>query len=224
MSLHRNDPCSCGSGKKYKSCCMKLAEVRTRLERTTIDVLEVITPQTIPYFWWKKWNEMRTRGELGVLWDMFHVDGLYRGRYEDRDHFYRDAQMHPLPSGPDWILEKIKVDEKEAFLLSSRGREEPRVKHISLEMMHLQRTVDGWRLFDVKSDRVTKGEGEVYISFANFGLISAEHDFHVRVEAGYERPDLADHVEEPEELEDSSPDSPVASEPEAEVDEATREP
>lgn len=23
MTIGRNDPCSCGSGKKYKSCCMK---------------------------------------------------------------------------------------------------------------------------------------------------------------------------------------------------------
>lgn len=25
MSIHRNDPCSCGSGRKYKQCCMKAA-------------------------------------------------------------------------------------------------------------------------------------------------------------------------------------------------------
>ncbi|PIW00111.1 MAG: hypothetical protein COW42_08855 [Deltaproteobacteria bacterium CG17_big_fil_post_rev_8_21_14_2_50_63_7] len=207
---------------------MTLTEVRTRLERTTLDVLEVVTPQTIPYFFWKKWNEMRTRGELGVLWDMLHADGLYKARYTDRDHFYRDAQMHPLPSGPDWVLEKIKVDEKEAYLLSSRGREDPLVKHISLEMMHLQRTVDGWRVFDVKSDRVTKGEGKVYISFANFGLKSAEHDFHVKVEGGYARPDLADHLEpEPEdetEEQESGESSPIApmelTEPASDVAEA----
>ena len=29
MKLSRNDPCSCGSGKKYKHCCLQLAVVQT---------------------------------------------------------------------------------------------------------------------------------------------------------------------------------------------------
>ena len=29
MKLSRNDPCPCGSGKKYKQCCLQLAVVQT---------------------------------------------------------------------------------------------------------------------------------------------------------------------------------------------------
>ena len=30
MKLARNDPCSCGSGKKYKHCCLHLSVVQTQ--------------------------------------------------------------------------------------------------------------------------------------------------------------------------------------------------
>jgi hypothetical protein len=35
MKLSRNDPCSCGSGKKYKHCCLQLAATQTSSSTNT---------------------------------------------------------------------------------------------------------------------------------------------------------------------------------------------
>jgi hypothetical protein len=35
LSVGRNDPCPCGSGRKYKRCCLTAAESQLREERAT---------------------------------------------------------------------------------------------------------------------------------------------------------------------------------------------
>ena len=33
MSIGRNDPCPCGSGKKYKKCCMQKSQIKPASQR-----------------------------------------------------------------------------------------------------------------------------------------------------------------------------------------------
>jgi len=185
---------------------MKADQARSKFGKATRDVNEVITPQTIPYFYWKEWNNARLRGEFAFLWDMTHVDGDYRGRFSDQGDFLVKAQSHPLPGGPDWHLKKIKVDEKTAHLLSIRGEDDPRTHSFDVEMMHLVRIPEGWRLFDVKTDRLEK-DSDTFLSFDIFGVETAELAHHKRVVDGFERPDLADRPDEEDDDEDSAGDA-----------------
>ena len=47
MSIPRNDPCPCGSGKKYKHCCLKGGGVfktrRTKVNRILAAILVAVT-------------------------------------------------------------------------------------------------------------------------------------------------------------------------------------
>ncbi|MBQ9394903.1 MAG: SEC-C domain-containing protein, partial [Proteobacteria bacterium] len=45
----RNELCHCGSGKKYKNCCMRKDEAQAQLSKQTYDVRRVIGPRTTPY-------------------------------------------------------------------------------------------------------------------------------------------------------------------------------
>jgi len=197
MGVNRNDPCPCGSGKKYKHCHMRIDQAQARSGKSTRDVKEVITPETIPYFWWKKWNTARTRGEYGLLYDMCHEDGPFRTQFDSRVAFFAHAQSHPLPSGKGWELAKVKVTQTEAWVLSQRGLDDPTTDSVAVELMHLRRTPSGWRLWAVDDTRIDKPEdGEPFLAFDEFGLESLDLMHHRRVEEGYERPDLADHEED----------------------------
>ena len=52
----RNELCHCGSGKKYKNCCMRKDEAQAQLSRQQFDVRRVIGPNTTPYAFWKRWS------------------------------------------------------------------------------------------------------------------------------------------------------------------------
>ncbi len=213
MTLMRNDPCHCGSAKKYKQCCMKADEARKRLARSTTDVKEVVTPQMIPYFFWKEWNNARGRGDFGLLYDMTHEDGTYRARFASREDYYSKAQGQPVPSGSDWMLEKILLDEGDARVLYSRGARSRRSVHIDLQLMHLRRTVDGWRVYDVAyAQQPTALPLEEAVSFDAFGVETLESVWLQRVRDGYERPDLADRPEpEPEDEAEGGDEAALAS-------------
>ncbi len=196
MTLMRNDPCHCGSKKKYKQCCMKADEASKRLARSTTDVTEVVTPQMIPYFFWKEWNSARARGDYGLLYDMTHEDGTYREGFSSREEYYTKAQGHPVPSGPDWMLEKILLDEGDARVLYSRGARDRRSAHVDLQLMHLRRTADGWRVYDVQYSQQSSALSlEEAVSFDHFGVETLEAKWLRQVKDGYERPDLADRPE-----------------------------
>lgn len=196
MAVNRNDPCPCGSGKKYKHCHMKIDQATARSGESSRDVRRVITPRTIPYFFWKRFNVARSRSEFGLIFEMTHPEGPYRSRFESRVDFFAHAQSHPLPSGPGWYLAKIKIDRYDAWLLSERGLDDPTTQQVEVELMHLRRTADGWRLWDVKTDKVRKPEeGTPFLAFDVFGIESAEYALHKRLQEGYTRPDLADRVE-----------------------------
>ncbi|MEM9558590.1 MAG: SEC-C metal-binding domain-containing protein [Acidobacteriota bacterium] len=42
MSVGRNDPCPCGSGEKYKKCCLGGADPATKKRQQTILILSAI--------------------------------------------------------------------------------------------------------------------------------------------------------------------------------------
>ena len=68
--ISRNDPCPCGSGKKYKKCCMRHAE-----EIRMKDVVDG----------YMEWNaefekELNQRTESEIKYDMVILEELRRGR------------------------------------------------------------------------------------------------------------------------------------------------
>ena len=60
MVVGRNEPCPCGSGKKYKKCCAKRDAVEARLEPQR-DVTEVLSKDASIYKNWLEWRRCRER-------------------------------------------------------------------------------------------------------------------------------------------------------------------
>lgn len=205
MGIQRNDPCHCGSGKKYKKCCMKLDQAKTSLARSSQDVTQLINVQTIPYAWWKIWRNARMRSDYSFLYDLLHDEGPFKASFESREDFYTRSQTKPLPSGEEWTIQKIKLDEVEAHILSSRFQGDPRVNYVDVEMMHLKKIAEGWRLFAVDTIRKDKTSGSqtVFLAFDDFGVESADYAHQQRLDTGYERPDYGDKSPESEDDEEA---------------------
>lgn len=47
--IQRNDPCPCGSGKKYKNCCLDSGEYNNRIELTKEQVMKVKFHEAQPH-------------------------------------------------------------------------------------------------------------------------------------------------------------------------------
>lgn len=48
-TLKRNDPCPCGSGKKYKKCCLKKLEVKSRFDQEETRSFNELLPRIFDY-------------------------------------------------------------------------------------------------------------------------------------------------------------------------------
>ncbi|MFQ5825476.1 MAG: YecA family protein [bacterium] len=68
--INRNDPCPCGSGKKYKKCCMKESE-KVSMREVFDDYME----------WNKEFEkELKERTETEIAYDNVILEELRKGK------------------------------------------------------------------------------------------------------------------------------------------------
>jgi hypothetical protein len=92
--LGRNDPCPCGSGKKYKNCCLEKDEASRRLERQASNAALNAEVQR-EYEEFQEFEELVDRGErsdrvAGVIWELIqggHFDAAEQATHKYIDHF-----------------------------------------------------------------------------------------------------------------------------------------
>lgn len=103
MKLGRNDPCRCGSGKKYKRCCSPIDERRDREYRAAIPV-----PGTEP----NPDGSVQVYTPLDLLSN--HANKLIRdGRLDEADKACQELRSR-YPDEIDWL-------ERTAALCAARG-------------------------------------------------------------------------------------------------------
>jgi tetratricopeptide (TPR) repeat protein len=84
----RNDPCPCGSGKKYKQCCLRKDE---EAEREAMDAL----------------NQARQEGRSGSYSDLVKTVDHYAAEYEE------DLALTEASNAPARLIRAGKLDEAE---------------------------------------------------------------------------------------------------------------
>lgn len=68
MKIGRNDPCPCGSGKKYKKCCMNTEGVEPQTDKSPLGTINTLMQKGYEYAqkdqmkdacdqWWQVWKE-----------------------------------------------------------------------------------------------------------------------------------------------------------------------
>lgn len=75
MSVERNAPCPCGSGKKYKKCCLNNGQTTSRL--TGIKPSQLV----------EKRVEAFMENNFGFIYDTYHPDSNFRLQFPSRSDY-----------------------------------------------------------------------------------------------------------------------------------------
>ena len=186
-NIGRNDPCPCGSGKKYKKCCYRTHQVQKEAAKTNRSVENLIGPGTSPWDFYKILAQTHASNLVNLFWELGHELGPFRETYPSKEAFIRaiSAGDEGLVAGPEYDLRWIRHDGPDVYLLLTRGLRDPKRDALDFDVVHLRpnelgaerdtraATHRGWRIWEVH--RHERGKGEV----------GDDHDLGLR-DLGYE--------------------------------------
>jgi hypothetical protein len=187
----RNAPCHCGSGKKYKVCCMRKDEAQAQLSKQTYDVRRVIGPNTSPYIFWKRWSAACARNEFGLVHDMLLPGGELASKFSTAEDFFAHINEIGLPFEARWNLDKIKLNGTTCYFLCHRTDSEDKNADVVCSMMTLKLTNLGLRVEKIEK-QICKPNADFVLCFDIFGVQSADGDYQKKLKTGWTRPDLTD--------------------------------
>lgn len=187
----RNELCHCGSGKKYKNCCMRKDEAKAQLSKQQYDVRNVISRKTSPYMFWKNWSVACRRNEFGLVHDMLLPDGPIAQKFGTAEDFFANINEIGLPYEGRWNLDKIKFTTSECLFLCHRTDSEDKNADVICSLMTLKMTNLGLRVENIQR-LVCKHDADFMLTFDLFDVHSTEGDYLKKLKTGWTRPDLTD--------------------------------
>lgn len=116
--IQRNDPCPCGSGKKYKKCCMK----KSKAEITSDIKNSVISSYTKSSKWFQDILDERTEGE--IEYDNVVLREIEKGKsikkaldiaaqeFPDEALQYDDDNIDEIYAHYDYFVNHVKIMDK----------------------------------------------------------------------------------------------------------------
>ena len=160
MSVSRNAPCPCGSGKKYKKCCFKKDRVEKKLAETVRDADEVLGEDATIYKIWSEWRKAREVGDFNFLFDLLEPAGSLRGEFADKAEFVAKCSdgTARIPSGVATFKHLRIIECKSAQLLQTIGEDDPQMAVVLQENIDLSPTDKGWRIAGFTQEEVEKKE------------------------------------------------------------------
>ncbi|PLX85143.1 MAG: hypothetical protein C0617_05520 [Desulfuromonas sp.] len=146
MKVGRNDPCACGSGRKFKKCCMNLTG--SPGTRSDLAPSELVLAR----------REAFDRGDFAYIYDTYHPDSMFRQQFPDRQEYLRYGASS---LAADYrilecriLREEIAEDAARVLFLLASEYGGQRVE--SLELSRFLRTGKGWRYHS--SQKMTRDE------------------------------------------------------------------
>lgn len=126
--IGRNDPCPCGSGRKYKKCCQRVHRMQREAEKRSRGVEDLVDESTNAWGMLKLLRQVRDNNMYALFYDMTHDEGPFRERFEGKTEFIgaADAGEELLVSGPDADLRRIRLDGIDNYVLLTEGLDDPR--------------------------------------------------------------------------------------------------
>ena len=168
MSVGRNDPCPCGSGKKYKKCCARQHQLEAKLADTRRDSAEVLGDDATIYQVYDEWRNAREVTDFNFMFDLLHEEGALRAGFGDREGFVAQCAdgTAKIPSAAAVFRHLLIVGAK-ADLLQTIGLDDPRMGSVVCERIGLATTEKGWRITEFEQTEVSK-DGGAEVSLAIF--------------------------------------------------------
>lgn len=139
-TVSRNDPCPCGSGKKFKKCHEQTLKIHKEVEKKTRRVEQLIGPKTIAWHVYKLLAQVHADNLPSLFWEMSHDLGPFREKYPTMESYLLATTTgdDKLVAGSTYDLRWIRIDGPDVFLLLSRGLRDPKTPNISVEVIQLR--------------------------------------------------------------------------------------
>ena len=181
-NIGRNDPCPCGSGRKYKKCCQRAHRLKKETEKKSNTPDRLIKAGTIPWKVYKVLTQVQQNNALGLFFDLTHDEAPLRERFADKAAFVSavDEGQEILPAGPDFDLVHQRLDGPDVYLLLRE--DDPKKKHVDFQVITLRpneidgdgqsREVDhkGYRLWDYQRHRLEREDLDGVPPMETFGI------------------------------------------------------
>ena len=161
MSIGRNAPCPCGSGKKYKKCCARKDQLAQRVATTTCDVSEELASDATVYAVWRAWRKAREIADFNFLFDLIIPDSPLGATVGDRAAFVAACVdgTAVISTGEQASFEHLSIREGEiAKLLQTVDAEDPASPTVTCECIEYRKTPEGWRLGGFEAKVLQKAE------------------------------------------------------------------
>ena len=148
----RNDPCPCGSGKKYKKCHYRKHQIQMETDRQTVKLSDFLKPGQIPYMWFKGLKLILNRRNWALLYEAFLEGGPLQTRYGSAEAFVEEARTRPtsVPAGGEFELKRFRLLGEFAFIMGARGEDDRRTSTVEYEVLQLKNTAEGYRIVDLE--------------------------------------------------------------------------
>lgn len=184
-NIGRNDPCPCGSGRKYKKCCQRSHRLQREENKRSRGVEDIIGSQTNPWKFFKTMRQIHDNNMVSLFFDCAHDQGPLRARFTDKSSFIRatDAGDETLVASKHVDLRRFRIDSPDVYLLLTEGLDDPRTDDYLYTIVTLRpnevdaagnpREVDhpGPRIWDIqRHSRAKSSTPDGDLSFADLGL------------------------------------------------------
>jgi hypothetical protein len=184
----RNDPCPCGSGRKFKKCCMRKARTRSEGSSSTRSVEDFVGPDTLPYEVLEMLRTIHGDKLYRLYYDMGHDAGPLRTRHASFGDLVAAIEegSSRVPGREAYEFTRMRVDHPDIYLLllrDEKGRSTLETDVVVLRPNEIDaegtgRSVDhqGWRIWDVTHHTVERDEVDE-VDFRALGIEWADTEF-----------------------------------------------
>jgi len=167
--IGRNDPCPCGSGKKYKKCCYRLHQVQREAAKKSRTVDELVDAETTPFDMFDLFVQIGDNNILPLFWEMAHDAGPWRAKYPAKEDFLSaigQGDERPVAAQGHEVL-RIRHDGPDCRMLLVRNRNASH-GNVGVEIVTLRRNETGddgarrdvehpgWRVWDVDRQQISR--------------------------------------------------------------------
>ena len=180
--IGRNDPCPCGSGRKYKKCHQRAHELEKQSTKSSRAPEDLVDADTIPWKFFEILGQIEDNGAIGLFWALSHDCGPFRERYPSKSDFIAavDTGDDALPAGPAYDLAHMRVDGPDTYLVIREDDPKPafaRYQIVALRKNELDasgddRDVDhpGYRIWDYHRHEIDRDEYDDTPPMEAFGV------------------------------------------------------
>ena len=170
--IGRNDPCPCGSGRKYKKCCQRVHRMQREAEKRSKSVEDLIEESTNAWDVYQLLRQIHDNNMFALFYDATHDQSPFQERYASKTEFIgaADSGEANLPASSSDNLRRIRLDGPNTYILLTSGMDDPSAASFGYTVVVLRdneldadgqaRQVDhpGPRVWDVQRHERSKAE------------------------------------------------------------------